>query len=49
MPDPNVTFEQMNEERNQQEQRDKAYFENVGKRVAETKGIHKKYDTVQTM
>ena len=45
MPDPNVTFEQMNEERNQQEQRDKAYFENVGKRVADTAGIHKKYDT----
>ena len=45
MPEPNLTFEQMNAERNQQEQRDKAYFENVGKRVAETNGIHKKYDT----
>ena len=51
MPGPNdttqnnVTEEQMNAERNQQEQRYDAYFENVEKRVAETNGIHKKYDT----
>ena len=45
MPEPKIREEQMNAERNQQEQRYDAYFENVEKRVAETNGIHKKYDT----
>ena len=49
MPEPNDTTtkkeQELNEELEQKNQRDKAYFENVGKRVAETNGIHKKYDT----
>lgn len=49
MPEPNDTTtkkeQELNEELKQQEQREKAYFENVGKRVADTAGIHKKYDT----
>ena len=52
MPEPNdtiqnnVTEQQLNQELEQKNQRDDAYFENVGRRVADTAGIHKKYDTV---
>lgn len=49
MPEPNDTTtkkeQELNEELELKNQRDKAYFENVGKRVADTAGIHKKYDT----
>ena len=49
MPEPNDTTakkeQELNEELEQKNQRDKAYFENVEKRVADTTGIYKKYDT----
>ena len=49
MPDPKETTtkreQELNEELEQKRRRDDAYFENVEKRVADTVGIHKKYDT----
>ena len=49
MPDPKDTTtkkeQELNEELEQKNQRDKAYFKNVDQRVADTTGIHKKYDT----
>ncbi|MBR5597449.1 MAG: hypothetical protein IKW30_08595 [Lachnospiraceae bacterium] len=45
MPDPKITEQQLNEEVEQKKRRDEAYFQNVEQRVANTAGIHKKYDT----
>ena len=45
MPDPKITEQQLNEELEQKKRRDEAFFQNVDQYVANTAGIHKKYDT----